>query len=119
MNYGKRLQKARMQAKLSQKGLSDKTNNVCTQENISKLERGSATGSEYTVQLALACGVSPYWLATGEGEMVGALEVHNPRIKSMVLLMEQMPDYAVDQVVKDAAATEELVRKARSSNRKR
>lgn len=61
MLYGKRLKLARAHAQLTQSVLADRAG--CKQTNISKLEIGVARGSEYTVQFALACGVSPAWLA--------------------------------------------------------
>jgi len=67
MKYGERLKSARVSAKLTQTELGDKVG--VTQANISKLEIGQAEGSEYTVQFASVCGVSPEWLATGIGEM--------------------------------------------------
>ena len=69
MKYGERLKAARKHADLTQGELAELIGNVCTQENISKLERGNATGSEYTAQFADACGISPIWLATGKGPM--------------------------------------------------
>lgn len=42
----------------------------CTQGAIDKLENRPANGSTKVVHIAAACGVSPYWLATGEGEMI-------------------------------------------------
>lgn len=70
MRFGERLRKARTNARLTQAGLAVKIKNACTQENISRLERSkTAKGSEHTVLLAEACGVSAKWLSTGEGEM--------------------------------------------------
>lgn len=65
MKYGERLRFARDQAGMSQGKLAEAVG--CAQENISKLERGSADGSMYTVQFARALRVNPLWLATGEG----------------------------------------------------
>lgn len=59
---------ARERAKLTQAGLAEKIGHACTQENISKLERGNASGSEFTSLFAAACGIDDIWLATGEGE---------------------------------------------------
>lgn len=71
MKYGERLRLARhVHAKLTQEQLAEKIGHVCTQENISKLERGDATGSEFTAQFAEACGVRAIWLAEEKGEMV-------------------------------------------------
>lgn len=72
MKYGTRLATARKLARLTQAGLAAKIDHACTQENISKLERGNATGSEFTTLFARACGVSHIWLATGEGQMAPA-----------------------------------------------
>lgn len=113
MKYGERLKIAREHAGLSQAALAEKAG-VGTQENISKLERTDAPGSEFTVQYARACGVSPDWLASEQGVMIDGLFVHDARIKSAVLLMQQMPDYAVDQAIKDITSIDELVRKAKS-----
>jgi transcriptional regulator with XRE-family HTH domain len=68
VRYGERLRTARKAAKLSQEQLAAKTGHACSQANISKLESGVATGSEFTAQLARALRVDAYWLATGEGD---------------------------------------------------
>jgi transcriptional regulator with XRE-family HTH domain len=70
MRYGERLKMARQHAGLTQAQLADRIGNLCSQENISKLERGEATGSEFTAQFADACHVSALWLASERGEMV-------------------------------------------------
>lgn len=113
IKYGQRLKLAREHAGLSQAELAAKAG-VGTQENISKLERTDADGSEFTVQYARACGVSPDWLASGKGEMIDGLFVHDPRIKTVVLLMQKMPEYAVDQAVKDVTSISELIKQAKS-----
>lgn len=115
MKYGERLKVARDYAGLSQTELAAKAG-VGTQENISKLERTDANGSEYTVHYARACGVSPDWLASEQGDMIEGLVIRDPRIKSAVLLMQNMPDYALDQAVKDVASINELVNKAKAGN---
>lgn len=61
MIYGERLKAARLHAKLSQAELAELAK--VSQANISKLEKGDATGSEYTVQFATACNICPIWLA--------------------------------------------------------
>lgn len=114
MKYGERLKTARDFVGISQAELAERAGG--TQENISKLERGDATGSEFTVQYARACGVSPDWLATGEGDMIGDLVVRDPRIKKAVVLMQEMPEYAVDQSIKSIASISELVTQAKASN---
>lgn len=114
MKYGERLSIAREHAKFTQTALADKINNVCTQENISKLERGEATGSEYTVQFSLACGVSPLWLAEEKGDMVGGLYILDPKIRHAVQLLEPLPEYAVDHVIQEITETTELIARAQT-----
>lgn len=112
MKYGERLKTARQHAGLTQAGLADKAG-VGTQESVSKLERTDASGSEFTVQYAVACGVNPIWLATGEGEMVVSMYVSDERLKRAMVLMEEMPTYAVDQAIKSIASIKELVDRSR------
>lgn len=69
MKYGERLRTAREKVGLTQQQLAEKIHGITSQMNISKLERGDATGSQFTAQFAHACQVSALWLATGEGEM--------------------------------------------------
>jgi transcriptional regulator with XRE-family HTH domain len=76
--YGKRLKQARTNAGLTQEAASKKTG--ISQSTISTAERlgnGSAENHAY----AIAYGVSPIWLATGEGPMhyeAGSVSVERP-----------------------------------------
>jgi transcriptional regulator with XRE-family HTH domain len=108
MSYGTRLKKAREHAGYTQAELAEKAK-VGSQVNISKLERMSASGSEFTVQYAMACGVNPVWLATGEGEMIDGLYIHDQKLQRVMALMEEMPEYAVDQAIKSIASIKELI----------
>ena len=62
--FGARLYAARKRAKLTQVALAKAAG-----MSQSTLQEAETTGlkSTYTAQLAAACGVSPQWLATGEG----------------------------------------------------
>lgn len=121
MKYGQRLRIARQHAGLTQKELVEKTGNICSQENISKLERADATGSEYTAQFAHACGVRAMWLASGSGPMLDApyneailAALGNAKIMKAVALMESLPDYAVDITIQSLAGTQKLLHDAES-----
>lgn len=114
MKYGERLKLARTHAKLSQAELADRAK-VGSQVNVSKLERSEAEGSEFTVQYAMACGVRPEWLAMESGEMIDGLYVHDERMKRALLLMQEMPDYAVDQAIKSVDSIAELVKSANAA----
>lgn len=70
MTLGERLKMAREHAGLTQKELEEKSGVL--QQMISKVENGRQDTSAYVVQLAVACGVRPEWLALGQGEMVAA-----------------------------------------------
>lgn len=116
MKYGERLFKARTYAKLTQGQLADKIKDGCTQENISKLERGDATGSEYTAQFADACGVRALWLAVGAGEMVPSYySTNDPKLVAMLKVMEPQAEYVKDAAVKAVLTTCELADRARSN----
>lgn len=64
--FAARLREARKHAGLTQPQLAQKVG--ISQGTLGEAET-KAVGSAYTVQLALACGVRPEWLATGEGDM--------------------------------------------------
>lgn len=115
VNYAKRLKQARKHKGLTQAGLASAMNNVMSQQAIQYLENSDATGSEFTVQLARACGVDPMWLATGQGDMVDGLYVEDVRIKHIAMVCESLPDYAVDQLVQQSDALAELIEKAKAT----
>jgi len=113
MKYGERLRAAREHAKLSQSALAAKAE-VGTQENVSKLERGEAEGSEFTVQYARACGVRPEWLALEDGSM-GATELgQDQRIITALKIMQELPNYAVDIAIKEIASIAQLIQAAKA-----
>lgn len=97
MNFGERLHKAREHARLTQEGLAKESG--VKQGTISKIERGDADSSTFTVQLAIACGVRPEWLAMGKGEMVDGIYVEDPKAKAVLMAMERMPEYKKDVLV--------------------
>lgn len=113
-----RLKQAREYARLSQAQLAEAIENACSQVNISKLERSQATGSEFTAQFASACGVNALWLATGQGEMVDSYNFRDERIRHIAMVAENLPDYAVDQAIRDIDSIAELIKRAEEHNKK-
>lgn len=91
MNLAARLKQARKYAKLSQVELAEKLKGLMTQQNISLLENGTTSGTEYIVQLAIACHVSPTWLATGDGEMT-AYQTYDRFEKQVLKVMQEMDE---------------------------
>ena len=65
--FGSRVIRARKHAQLTQHGLSAATG--IKQSTIAEMEV-SGQSSLMTPQIARACGVDAYWLATGEGQML-------------------------------------------------
>jgi len=65
--FASRVIKARKHARLTQQGLSAATG--IKQSTIAEMEV-SGQSSLMTPQIAKACGVDAYWLATGEGSML-------------------------------------------------
>lgn len=118
MTFSERLKTARNYAKLTQQQLSDKLGKIdekpiMSQANISGLETDpNSSGSLLTVQLAVACGVRPEWLATGNGEMVDGLYVEDEKLKRALLLMQDLPDYALDDAIASIAIVKKLTKKA-------
>jgi len=113
MNLGERIAKAREHAQLNQRELSEKLNGLMTQQNISLLERGITKGTEYLVQIAMVCGVRPEWLAVEHGEMTDGLYVEDTRIKQAVILMQELPDYALDEAIKGLNSVSKLSKMAK------
>ena len=100
MTYSDRLKQARKYAGLTQPALAEKLNGLMTQQNISLLENGVIRGSELTVQLANACGVSPEWLATGKGEMLIVNYTLTSQQEKVLQAMQNMQPYEQDALVK-------------------
>ena len=114
MNFSERLRAAREHSGLTQDQLAEKSG--VKQGTISKIERGDSDSSTFTVELAVACGVRPEWLAMEQGEMIDGLYVHDEKLKRALVLLQELPDYAVDQAVKDIDSIAQLVKKASGSN---
>lgn len=110
MKYGERLKAARKHAKLTQAGLAEAAG-VGGQRNVSKLESGDAEGSEFTAQYAMACGVDSYWLATGNGSMLSIQYSTDQRISKALVLLQEMPDYALDKALGDIDSLAKLIAK--------
>lgn len=97
MNFNDRLKKAREHSGMSQHGLAKKSG--VKQVTISKIERGDSKSSTHTVELALACGVRPEWLATGEGEMVLGPDSPEVKLKKAIDILQQIPEHAMDETI--------------------
>lgn len=87
MTLAERLLKARAYAKLRQDQLAKQSG--VSQQAISRLETGVQKSSTDIVQLAVACGVRPEWLAMEQGEMVEVSE-YDPMTKRVIHDMQQM-----------------------------
>jgi transcriptional regulator with XRE-family HTH domain len=109
MEYGDRIVAARTYAGMSQSELAEAAKT--SQANVSKLESGKAKGSQFTAQFAAACNVNPLWLATGEGEMVTThFHSGNEKIDQAVKLMQELPEYALDEAIKSIDSVAKLTK---------
>lgn len=112
MKYGERLKLAFERSGLTQIELAEMVG--MKQPSLSYLmdPKNSAKGSEYTVKLARALGVSVEWLDDEVGEMIPARAEEkeiDPRIAHVVKVMESLPPYAVDAGVREIDSLAELV----------
>ena len=74
------------------------------QQGVDKLENRPAAGSSHTVQIAKACGVSPYWLATGDGPKF--IQHLPPEAAAIGAAWGAMPHgWAKDRIAHDLLAT--------------
>lgn len=107
MKYGERLKLARgdmTQAKLSE--IAD-----VKQSLISQLENSpTATGSQYTLRLARALGISPDWLADEIGEMKPRLySTSDPTLVQILQALEPRAEYLKEAAYKAVINTCDLV----------
>lgn len=59
--------------------------------------------------------VNPTWLATGKGEKH---KKTNPRLAHLNKLLEDQPDYVIDEVIKDVDSLVELLKKTKENGTK-
>lgn len=87
-DFGKRLKEARKHAGLTQQQLARKVG--IGQSTIAELER-SGLGSSHVTAIAVACGVSPFWLADGKGSMLSEANTSpGPEMKGMYPLLSEV-----------------------------
>lgn len=67
MSIGERVKLARESAGLTQSELCRRI--AMKQPSLSELERGMSKTTSHVLEIAKACGVNPYWLQTGAGDM--------------------------------------------------
>lgn len=114
MQLGERLKQARAYAKISQEELALRLN--ASQSLISKIERGEQEETTLIVKIAKICGVSIQWMDDGEGEMLVSKDYEmNERLQVLHKIAQTLPDYALDEVIRDALKTVELITKAQES----
>lgn len=111
MSIGARFRQLRQSNQLTQ----DAIGSLCevSKGMVSQWESDDGIpSSERIMLLRKRLHFSVDWLLTGEGEMVDGLYVQDEKLKRALQLLQELPDYAVDQAVKDIASITELVKKA-------
>jgi transcriptional regulator with XRE-family HTH domain len=111
MTFSERVALARKHAKLSQEELANRIG--CSQGLISKIERGDQDETGLIVKIANVTGVNPTWLDSGEGEMLDQNNFYlTPEMKAHLAVLQELPEYARTEVIRDAIKTAELITKA-------
>ena len=127
MNIGDRLDQAMKTARITSQSELSRISGV-PQATISRILKGTgAKGpeTETVKKLARACKVSFSWLNEGEeapsSHSVPVLDAYpDKRIEHVIKLMQQMPEYKLNQIVKiiDAIAEPAPAESGRSTRRK-
>lgn len=122
MKFCERLKLAREHAGLTQQQLIDRLplksdgKPLMAQPNLAKMEKSvNAKGSIYSVFIAKACGISAEWLVNEVGSMIEpAYDNLSNDLKLHMKVMQDLPEYARTEVIRDAIKTAELITKATS-----
>jgi transcriptional regulator with XRE-family HTH domain len=108
MALGKRIKTFRESKGLSQEALAELTNGAVSQGAISALEKRDSQSSRFALELAKALGVSVNDLHDSNNYEI------NPKIAHLLKLAQELPDYAIDEVIRDAIKTAELITRAKA-----
>ena len=116
MSLAIRLKQARERAGLTQVELQAKSG--VPQQAISKIEKGLQGSTAFVVRLAVACGVRPEWLDSGEEPMlrIEGYTTNDPKLIAMCRVMEGKAEYVKDAAVKEVTQILELVDRTRESS---
>lgn len=110
MTFGERLVAAMAYKKIDQTELAKITG--ISQPTISKIVLGYTESSTFTVQLAVTCGVRPEWLAMESGEMVDGLYVHDEKLKQLLMIAQDLPEYGKDKAIREVTEIAEFIEHA-------
>jgi transcriptional regulator with XRE-family HTH domain len=106
MALGKKIRTLREQQGLSQEELSALTGGAVSQGAISALEKRDSTTSKHVPDLANALGVPVSQLYDSSEYQL------TPDMIAHLKVLQQLPDYAREEVIRDAIKTAELITKA-------
>lgn len=106
MALGKRIRELREERNLSQDDLSNLTNGEVSQGAISALEKRDSSTSKHAPALAKALNVSL-------SEILGGTNYDlTPEMLNHLKIMQNLPEYARTEVIRDAIKTAELIKRA-------
>lgn len=117
MTLADRLKQARAYAKISQEELADIIGSSV--DLIRKLEQGNRKNTTFIIKIATACKVRPEWLDDGSGEMVDGLYVEGEKLKNAFVIMQSLPEYALDEAIERIAAVKKFCEMAETANTKK
>lgn len=111
MSIGKRIYETRIKLNMSQEQLAFEVG--CSQDLISKLETGKRNKTSLILKFAKVLKVDANWLEKGVNE--ASEYTLTPQLEAHLKVMQQLPDYAREEVIRDAIKTVELISKATSA----
>lgn len=108
MSLGNKIRALRELAELSQEQLSALTNGEVSQGAISALEKRNSTTSKHASALAIALKVTLNDLYEQKTYK------NSNRLEVLHRVAQQLPDYALDEVINNALKTAELIARAKA-----
>ena len=106
-----RLKFAREQAGIKADALADKVG--VTSASVSDWESGETKKieGENLIKVCDFLKINPHWLLFGKGLMHGT----KPRLVHLNKMLEDQPDYVIDEAIKNIASDIELLKKAKNN----
>lgn len=84
--------------------------NISEQTLTNWKSRGIPDKEINTVSRAISC--HPYWLENGDGDMEDGFYVRDEKLKQLLKIAQELPEYAKDKAIRELADLAELIEQA-------